>query len=87
VIVPDVSGNRLLGGGSVLRSPEERNTAAPDVQNREILENKPGGVTVKVRRTMKVIDDAQVNELGIYEKQKRKKQAKTDRLRQVVLPA
>jgi hypothetical protein len=36
------SGNRLLEGGSVLRGPEERGTAAPDVQNREILENKSG---------------------------------------------
>jgi hypothetical protein len=84
VIIPDVSGNRLLGGGSVPRSSAERNTAAPDVQNQEILENNPGGVTVRVRRMTKTIDDAQVNELRIYRKQKREKQAKTDRLQQVV---
>jgi hypothetical protein len=58
VIIPDVSGNRYLEGGNVLRSSEERNTAAPDGQNQEILENKPGGVTVKVRRMTKVMDDA-----------------------------
>jgi hypothetical protein len=33
-------------------------------------------VTVKVRRTMKVIDDAQVNELGIYEKKREKEESK-----------
>jgi hypothetical protein len=42
VSIPDVSGNRLLGGGSIPRSSAERNTAAPDVQNQEIFENNPG---------------------------------------------
>jgi hypothetical protein len=37
---------------------------------------RSGGVTVKVRRMTKAIDDAQVNELRIYEKQKREKQSK-----------
>jgi hypothetical protein len=84
VIIPDVSGNRLLGGGSVPRSSEERNTAAPDVQNQEILENNPGGVTVRVRRMTKAIDDAQVNELRIYENRRERSKQKTDRLQQVV---
>jgi hypothetical protein len=41
-------------------------------------------VTVRGRQMTKAIDDAQVNELKIYEKQKREKQIKTDQLQQVV---